>query len=83
MYKLFCDKCGKEIKPDSYIVEIETEVMIYRGGCDLFHDNSCNSSRKKICADCAKYLEELLNIKTVSKNSFKNSMNWKNNKNMI
>ena len=66
MYKLFCDKCKREIRFDEPVIEIEAETFIYKGGCDLFQNNSGNTTRLKMCSHCTALLEDFLNLENRS-----------------
>lgn len=70
MFKLFCDKCNKEVDPGKKITEIALEEFVYEGRSTLMSTMDCSKEYYKLCPDCANRLKKALYSTYVDKDTF-------------
>ena len=69
MYRLFCNKCGKEIRPKEMIMNIEMGEQDYLGERSTRVTSCHRNFDLHLCNDCRQLLLQFLNIEEKRKPS--------------
>ena len=62
MYKLFCNRCGKEIQKEEMIMNIEMGEQDYLGEKGMFKNSIHRNFDLHLCNDCRQLLLQFLKI---------------------
>lgn len=62
MYKLFCNRCGKEIQKEEMIMNIEMGEQDYLGEKGMFKNSIHRDFDLHLCNECRKLLLQFLKI---------------------
>lgn len=65
MVKVFCDRCGKEIKQHMRCLKLEIQEVVHIKNNQFEINPECLSASKVLCAECDNQLKAFMKCQTV------------------